>query len=180
MLWFLWTDSIFTDELSWLALCILSLSLLSHTQADTSCRADPRSQYFLCFTEQLITRRFLDQLYKGLSCLYLQTKQWTQIVCPFFLYLSLLISWLDDQDYNSLSFCSFPCHTTIHHAGLLRTHCFQPFHWMNCVNFSLFINQCSGWLSFLIHPKRDDRPVVFMIVLIFQWREVGDHFVGHI
>lgn len=54
----------------------------THTQTHTvtSCGTDPCSQCFLCFTKQLITGCYPEPLYNGLSCLYLDTKQWLQIV----------------------------------------------------------------------------------------------------
>lgn len=68
-----------------------TLHFLSYTNTHpyrlrASCGTDRRSHCFLCFTEQLINGCYLQPLYNGLCCLYLQTKQWPRIVClfPFF------------------------------------------------------------------------------------------------
>lgn len=131
-------SNIDTHSLSTNELIGISPSLNSPS-SQASCGTDPCSQYFLCFTEQLITGCNPKPLYNGLGCLYLETKQWTQTVCLFifsFLNQSLHIRWLDDQNYNSLSFHSlypvffFPC------CKLKSTGCsvddsnpIQPFCW---------------------------------------------------
>lgn len=67
--------------------CHFSLTLYSH-HTHASCGTDPFSQCFLCFTEKLITGCYPGPLYNGLSCLYRETKQWSWIVCLFFLLIS--------------------------------------------------------------------------------------------
>lgn len=99
--------------------------------APPSCGTDPRSYHFLCFTEQSIAAIWSIDIMSGLATPGAQTMA-SYCLLVFSQAPSLLISWHDDQDYNSLSFhslcvrctclsvCVLACVSTTHACTPLR------------------------------------------------------------